>query len=151
MSMGRATIYSKKLLSDAKKLAKLGLNDKSIYQALDISHETFYVWMREKAEFSDAIKKARAIGKKTLLNRVYRAGAKQWQAAAWALERQYPNEFGKDIVINIKTIQTQLEPFVDRLIKVINEYIKDDATREAIFTELRQTAGQDGAGAGRPH
>lgn len=61
-----------------------------------ISYETFRRWQRENVAFHDAIKMAE--GKATVgwLAKIEReADNGSWQAAAWKLERRYPNDYGR--------------------------------------------------------
>lgn len=80
-----------------------------------ISYETFTVWMETKSEFSEMVKRAEGIGKDGnkyyAISCIFAKMKDQWQAAAWWLERNYPNEFGKEyqepkdkeqIIINYK-------------------------------------------------
>ena len=89
-----------------------------------ISKSTFYEWMRKGAkaskgkyfDFSDAIKKAMAEAELRDIMVVNRAAQSSWQAAAWKLERKYPDRWGrrenitmtgseKPITINYKQIE----------------------------------------------
>jgi hypothetical protein len=66
-----------------------------------ITRETFFKWMREgesakggiKADFTDTVKKARAMSRVMLVNQISKDPS--WQAKAWILERQFPEEFGR--------------------------------------------------------
>jgi transposase len=61
-----------------------------------ISYETFRRWQRENSAFHDAIKMAE--GKATVgwLAKIEReADNGSWQAAAWKLERRYPDDYGR--------------------------------------------------------
>ena len=62
--MGRKPKVTKSSIETAYKLAKSGINDKSIMQALDISHDTFYKY----PELTDTIKKARYELKESVAN-----------------------------------------------------------------------------------
>lgn len=46
-------------------------------------------------EFSESIKKAKIKRKKELLDIIFKASRRTWQAGAWYLERVYPDEFGR--------------------------------------------------------
>ncbi len=59
---------------------------------VDISYETFTVWM-QKPEFSEAIKKAEAQCKSFHIGIIKKAAEKTWQASAWWLERKHHTEF----------------------------------------------------------
>lgn len=61
-----------------------------------ISYETFRRWMRENVAFHDAVKEAE--GKATVgwLAKIEKAASDgNWTAAAWKLERRYPNDYGR--------------------------------------------------------
>jgi hydroxylamine reductase (hybrid-cluster protein) len=63
-----------------------------------ISRAEFYAWKSKDSkqyhsEFSDAIKKARILGKAEHIRNIKTASRKYWTASAWWLERQYPAEF----------------------------------------------------------
>lgn len=61
-----------------------------------ISYETFRRWQRENPAFHDAIKMAE--GKATVgwLSQIEKAASEgNWTAAAWKLERRYPNDYGR--------------------------------------------------------
>lgn len=67
-----------------------------------ISKETFYSWCRRghKGEqpfknFLVAVERAAAESEAINVGLIERAATKQWQAAAWYLERRYPKKFGR--------------------------------------------------------
>lgn len=66
-------------------------------KAAGISYDTFLAWMNKKVEFAEAVKKAEVVGEdkiKDLAKRgIIEKFMTQWQAAAWWLERNYPEEF----------------------------------------------------------
>lgn len=71
--------------------------------ALGISERSFWRWLEkgEKANsgiysrFWHAIKKAEGIREKELLGIIRKAANRNWQAAAWMLERMAPEKFGR--------------------------------------------------------
>lgn len=58
----------------------------------DISYETFTKWML-RPEFVEAIKKAEAECKGRNIMIIQKAAMTTWQAAAWWLERKFPDEY----------------------------------------------------------
>ncbi len=96
-----------------------GVPIKKVCDLVDISEETFYAWQREKPEFSEVVKKARADKIKDILSHIRTAGVgetrvqvqcpdckakfettitlptKAWQALAWILERTENEDFGR--------------------------------------------------------
>src|ERR1051326_7638986 len=67
-----------------------------------ITKETFYTWMADFSDFSDAIKKAEAEAEGAHVAIVRQAGVDgQWQASAWWLERRRNEAWGrKDLLAN---------------------------------------------------
>ena len=68
-----------------------------------IHESTFYRWIGEpktklQRELSEGLKKEESAFKRTLLTTIRSAALARnqyWTAAAWLLERKYPDEFGK--------------------------------------------------------
>ena len=62
--------------------------------AAGVGKSTFYEWLDRYLEFADAVKEARAAAELRYLAIVERASAETWQAAAWWLERSFPERWG---------------------------------------------------------
>jgi hypothetical protein len=58
--------------------------------------------MRQKPAFAEAIKEATSVGLMENLMTVKAASAKSWQAAAWLIERRFPNEWGRRQTIKVE-------------------------------------------------
>ena len=93
-----------KLVEQAVEMKSHGCSNVDICHALGICEQTFYRWIREsdtklKRSLSDGIKKAEAEYKGELLESIRatatRAKNPQWTAAAWLLERKYPDEYAQ--------------------------------------------------------
>lgn len=77
-------------------------------RAAGISRETFDAWMRRglsKAagarafgELRERVERALAEGEVRGVAQIAQAAAENWQAAAWLLERQYPDRWGRPAV-----------------------------------------------------
>lgn len=97
MPAGRPSKY------DPEQVAKVceimeedGLYVKDACAMLDISHETWANWKREKPEFLAAIKKSENIYKKKLLKVVHDAAdSGVWQAAMEMLKRRFPDQYSE--------------------------------------------------------
>lgn len=71
-----------------------------------IAESTFYQWQAGdfprgadkdlKAEFSEALTRARGQSALSLVERIQSATLTDWRAAAWLLERRFPGDWGKD-------------------------------------------------------
>jgi hypothetical protein len=61
-----------------------------------VSHQTFYVWLREDEKFAERIEEAKAEGTQRRLAKIEAAAeAGDWRAAAWLLEHTQPEHFSK--------------------------------------------------------
>ncbi len=75
---------------------------KTACDIVGIAETTYYDWMQKgKAgkkpyvKLSEAIKKAEAVAEAKRVQTILEASEEQWQAAAWYLERRYPDRWGK--------------------------------------------------------
>ena len=71
----------------------MGVSQRDAAALEDIQESTFYQWIDDHAEFSEAIEKARLRCKARNIKIIQREAIKKWTAAAWNLERRYPDEF----------------------------------------------------------
>ena len=93
-----------KLVEQAVEMKSHGMSNADICFALGIAEGTFYRWLREddtklKRALSQGLKKAEAEYKETLLQSIMSTATReknpQWTAAAWLLERKYPDEYAQ--------------------------------------------------------
>lgn len=82
-------------------LKKGGATNKNIAAALGISEQSFYRWLSDpksdnQRELRDALKKAEADYEAALLAIIAKnAQERDWKAAAWLLERKYPQTYAR--------------------------------------------------------
>ncbi len=101
--MARRAKLTQEMVDEAIRLKGDGLSNEDIICALGIHHSTFYRWIGEpknrlQRALSDGLKKEEAQFKHTLLTTIRAAALARnqyWTAAAWLLERKYPDEYGK--------------------------------------------------------
>jgi transposase len=93
-----------------------------------ISYQTFNVWRKQFPEFSESIKGAEAQAEVTWLERIEAAAANgTWQAAAWKLERRYPDRWGRKERLELSTrreaerLAEELGLNADELIRVAEQ------------------------------
>ncbi len=99
----RRTKLTYDLIDKAAALKADGLSNVDIVAALGINQSTFYRWLQRpdtklKRELKERLKKAEGDYKHELLTTIREAARTQtnsWTAAAWLLERKYPDEFGR--------------------------------------------------------
>lgn len=97
--VGRPTKYTPDTVAKITKALKLGSTRRLACQYAGISEDTLANWLRDYSDFSDAVNKAEGDGSVEWLNRIEQAAKRgSWQAAAWKLERLYPNEYGRQVI-----------------------------------------------------
>lgn len=91
-----------KMVDQAVALKGRGLTNADICRALGVSETAWYNWLREpdtkvKVALVEGLKKSESDYKAALLKRIADASEKpqHWTAAAWLLERKYPEEYGR--------------------------------------------------------
>ena len=91
--------YNKEITGQICKMLSDGYGRGAAVKAVGISYQTFLDWMGDerKPEFIEAIKKAEYCGRDFIKDVCKRRVIEDenWQSAAWWLERNYPEEFGK--------------------------------------------------------
>ena len=98
---GNKSKLTHEFIKDATKLAEGGLRNVDICKALGIHESTLYAWLKDEKnpmarELSEELEKARAKRKAFMIQTITKAAREgTWQAAAWYLERVYPQEFGR--------------------------------------------------------
>lgn len=100
---GRRTKLTQEMVDQAIRLKADGLSNGDIISALGIHPSTFYPWIGEprnrlQRELSDGLKKEESEFKRALLTTIRAAAIARnqyWTAAAWLLERKYPDEYGR--------------------------------------------------------
>lgn len=114
--MARKTKLTRELIEQMRKLASLGVDNKTIAQSLMIGESTFYSWLQRGeqdlkegkrtlfVEFLEDLKKAHAdaiVRNVLLIQESARNG--NWQASAWFLERRLPEVWGKKERVDVES------------------------------------------------
>jgi transposase len=107
--MGRPTKLNDQVQEAIVTAVRAGNYVETAASAAGISVQTFYNWMeRGEADkdqdrdspfvgFFEAVEKAKAESEKIDLDHIAKAaGEGSWQAAAWRLERRFPDKWGKN-------------------------------------------------------
>lgn len=75
---------------------RLGATYKLAAQYACIDHATLYRWLEKDATFATKVKEAEGAATVGWLAKIEKAASDgNWQAAAWKLERRYPDDFGR--------------------------------------------------------
>ena len=118
---------NKKLIDKSVKIISAGNYVATTCKAIGIDVSTWYKWLQkgENAprssiyrQFFDAIKKAEATAEIRNLYIIQNAARTTWQAAAWYLERKYPERWAKHDTVALDdttkaTIQGQITSLAD--------------------------------------
>lgn len=125
-----------RVVEQAVEMKSHGMTNADICRALGFSETAWYNWLKDpdtkvKLALVEGIKKAEAEYKETLLRSIMATATReknpQWTAAAWLLERKYPDEYA----------QTTRKA----------DDAAEDVPHITLGVEVR-VAGSDGAGAG---
>lgn len=89
-------------IQTALRLCRAGLPDCQIAAVLGVSKETYSRWINHPKTYNQnqlrqQLKKADAEREAALVTRIMRASDDTWQAAAWLLERRYPDRYAKPV------------------------------------------------------
>lgn len=96
--MGRRGKYNPEVVARITQAIELGATYEMAAAYGGITFETLRQWRATKPAFSEELKSAEG---RAVLKWLYRieqaANGGTWQAAAWKLERRYPNDYGRTV------------------------------------------------------
>jgi len=116
--------YTPELVEELIKYIRAGNYQKTACEIVGISEDTFIEWKKTKSEFSELIKKAEAEAIARNLTIIQLAASKEWQAAAWFLERKDFKNWGRKELIGGIT---------DEPIKLVIEHVaKKDTSNKGL-------------------
>lgn len=100
MGKGRTEKLTQDGIHTAIKYCRAGLPDYQIAAILGVTRETYSRWINHpktenQRQLAHALKKADAEREANLVSRIMRASDDTWQAAAWLLERKYPERYAR--------------------------------------------------------
>lgn len=102
LTIGRPTKCTPKAIARIAKVLALGGTINSACRAGGIDTASYYSWLRRGEEgeepfvgFLHAVKESQAVAEHKALSVINEAMLDQWQAAAWLLERRYPDDYGR--------------------------------------------------------
>jgi hypothetical protein len=102
--MGRPTKFNDERASKILEALRLGVPQATAVTYAGVSDSTYYRWLQDAAkddapqqlkDFRDAVHAARAEAEVRSLAVIQNASRKTWQAAAWFLERGFPQHWAR--------------------------------------------------------
>lgn len=106
-----------------------------------IAYETLNEWRKSKPQFSEALKDAEGRAAVALLAKIQKAaGQGTWQAAAWILERRYPQLYGR----TVQTVEATVTATVDATVTA-REVVRTHLSDADVDRLTRALVGADGA------
>lgn len=150
--MSRTTKCTKAVVEAICLALQDGLPFESACEFGGISKQTGYDWLKRGNNgeepfltFSDAVKKAQAIGEYALVHIVQSASVKSWQAAAWLLERRFPDRWGRKqapVELNL-TVQDREDLEIARKARAMTDSQRTARLNELMkmHAELKENAG----------
>jgi hypothetical protein len=123
ISKNKATARTIKIIMET---IRSGATQRDASALAGISEDTLSRWKREDGDFAEQMRQKEIEFKMENVKIIRKAAEKSWQAAAWFLERKYPNEYTNRVRIE------QPEPH-----KTGFEHMTDEQLNSAI-EELRR-------------
>ena len=127
-------VINEALISQVEGYVVGGLYVKTACELAGIGRSTFYDWKKrgkagEKpyADFFERISTAEAKAEARLSTHVEKAAASEWRAAAWKLERRFPERYAEHKV-NRVMLQAEVESVLDQ----VAEHMSDAAFAELL-------------------
>lgn len=103
--MGKPSLLTEELADQVVTMLRSGTLPRVACEAVGIDIRTLQRWLergrsgreRDKAyrEFTERVGRARAEAEARAVAQIARAASEDWRAAAWLLERQWPERWGK--------------------------------------------------------
>jgi hypothetical protein len=141
---GRPSKLTLELQGEIIALIKMGNYIDTVCSVVGLNTSTFYDWMKKgrnatnprnkHRKFQEAVEQAQAWSIVRDVALITKASEKDWKAAAWKLERMYPDEFGlkkyEDYVTDITELDEEHVSLSKEDSAVIKEALDLIASRE---------------------
>jgi hypothetical protein len=104
--VGRPTLYDERLHAIAGNLAKLGLIDDEIADALGIARSTLYEWKNRYPDFSDAINGGKVLADAVVVSKLYDRAC----GAEWVEQQAFKVRRGSDEEVEVVDVRRASPP-----------------------------------------
>jgi transposase len=129
------TLLTKAVAEDLKTYILRGLDEEQACNLAGIAHITYSKWLIKYPQFKEFIRRVKAqVEFETLEHIQTAAGGGIWAAAAWFLERKYPQKYGRRDVLKQQIFHVH-QTFIKMVLNVIND--ADPALRAKIVNDLK--------------
>jgi hypothetical protein len=91
---GRRTRLTAQVQHDITTALRAGNTRRAAVSYAGVGETTFYTWLERNQEFRAAVEKSEADAQVRTVALIQREAESAWQAAAWWLERRFPEDFG---------------------------------------------------------
>lgn len=137
---GRETKLNKEMIAEISSYIELGFTIKDTCEAVGIEQSTFFNWKNqgkldkengiksEFLEFLESIKKGKHKIKQLMLSKIVQAANENWNAAAWWVERNFPEDYSLKPElrkIKNKSKSKKVESDVGEILSKLNEKFND--------------------------
>lgn len=95
MSAGRRSKYTPEIVERICSVLADGNTRRTAAAVVGIDENTLLRWIHRHADFAERVKTAEQEAVRRNVAIIQRAAERTWQAAAWWLERRFPDEFGQ--------------------------------------------------------
>lgn len=113
--MGRARAITPEVAKHICEALAKGNHVQTACDLVGIHKDTHYEEMKRNTDYSDAIKKAVAEGEAKTLGVIADATPKFWQAAAWMLERRFPDRWGRKDKVEMVDAEPEIRKRAEEL------------------------------------
>jgi transposase len=129
------TLLTKGVAEDLKTYILRGLDEEQACNLASIGHSTYAKWLIRYPQFKEFIRRVKAqVEFETLEHIQNAAGGGVWSAAAWFLERKYPQKYGRRDVLKQQIFHVH-QQFIKIVLQTINDV--DPAMRTKIVNDLK--------------
>jgi hypothetical protein len=131
---GRPRVLDEGKLREIVALMSAGYPLSGAAEYVGCSTKTIRREIKRNKEFAEKIRKNKLFAELDPLNAIRNFGRTHWRAAAWFLERTYPDRYGKQNPALLKP--SDIVEFLEGLSEIIAGEVADVATQERIANRL---------------
>jgi hypothetical protein len=132
--MGRPRFLDEGKLREIAALMSAGYPLSRAAEYVGCSTRTIRREIKRNKEFAEKVRKNQLFAELDPLNAIRNFGRTHWRAAAWLLERTYPDRYGKQNPALLKP--SDMAEFLEEISEIISGEVVDVATQERIANRL---------------